>query len=348
LCQANPQREELLQCRDGQIDGEVHFIQQATQELEFGSVLHRIASHLKNGCPARDIIVLSPKQPLAFEFAKYAETHKSAHDISDDTDFAVTLRPRFNDVEQEKILRLALLVSPESLAHIRSYAGIGDDNHYAKAVSQLKEKYGGMSQALENAKEEDWPSGHTRIRTVCKRMKDLRGFLGDLHNVDSAETVLEVLFSDDPALANVRRMFEGLLEPGDTPKQLFDKFVDYVRNVSSKDTSIRVMTLIASKGLEAEHAFIIGCNAGNIPGEKRIAHMSDVEYRNEQRRLLYVGFTRAKQTLTVSWSRNISYQQAKKHHTKSVRTWRAKKQKPTSTLGMCDFLGDLTDIKWEK
>ena len=348
LSQADPTREELLECCEGAIDGEVRFIQQSTQEMEFGSVLQRIAYHLNKGCPPKDIIVLSPKQPLAFEFAKYAESRKGTHDISKDTVFVVTLRPQFNDLEQEKILRFALLVRPHSLAHIRSYAGIGDKTHFAKEVFQLKEKYGGIDEALQNANAEDWASGHTRVRSVCERLKDLREFLGEFQNLDSAESVLNALLPADPPLANVRRMFEDLLEPGDTPKELYDKFVEYIRTLSAKDTSVRILTLMASKGLEAEHVFIIGCNGGNIPGENRSTHMSELEFRNEQRRLLYVGFTRAKQTLTVSWSRNIPFQQAKRHHTGSVGTWRRPKQTPVSKLGICDFLGDLSEIKWEK
>jgi DNA helicase-2/ATP-dependent DNA helicase PcrA len=347
LSQANPSREELLECKEGQIDGEVHFIQQNTQEMEFDSVLERIARLLNQGCEPEQIIVLSPKQPLAFEFAKYAEDRKNVHGVSNNVDFVVTLRPVFTDLAQDKILRLALLVSPNSLAHIRCYAGIGDENHYAKVVSELKDKYGGMREVLENAREEDWPNTHSRVKLVCKRLRELRGFLNEFRNSESAEAVIDALFSDDSELQTVRQMFESLLEPGDTPKQLYDKFIDYIRSVSTKSTSVRVMTLMASKGLEANHVFIIGCNSGNIPGERRIDHMSDLDHRNEQRRLLYVGFTRAKQTLTVSWSRSISFQQSKRHHTKGIRIWRAKKQRPVSTLGICDFLGDLSDVQWE-
>ena len=92
--------------------------------------------------------------------------------------------------------------------------------------------------------------------------------------------------------------------------------------------------------------FIIGCNSGNIPGDNRSTHMSDYEYRNEQRRLLYVGFTRAKQSLTVSWSRNIPFDQAKRHYTKSIGT-RTFGKRRVSRVGLCDFLGDLASIEWE-
>ena len=350
LTQADPIRKEVLVCREEAIDGEVHFVQQSKQDMEFGSVLQRISRCLRHGCKGKDIIVLSPRSPLAFEFARYAERNKDLYDIPKSTEFVVTLRPVFSDEEQEKILRFALLVKPDSLAHIRSYIGIGDNTklHFAKEVALLKQRYGAMAGVLEGANADDWPRVNTRVKSICERLKSLREFLEKFKNIESAEAVLKTLFTDDPALAKVKRLFEGLLETGDTPKKLYDKFVDHIRTLSADDTSVRIMSLMASKGLEAEHVFIIGCNAGNIPGEKRIEHMTELEHKNEQRRLLFVGFTRARQTLTVSWSRNISYQQSKRHKTKSVRTWRRSKQPVESTVAICDFIGDLSKVDWEK
>ncbi len=100
------------------------------------------------------------------------------------------------------------------------------------------------------------------------------------------------------------------------------------------------MTLIASKGLEAEHVFIMGCNDGNIPGDNRSAYLSDHEYKQEQRRLLYVGVTRAKKGLTMSWSRNIPFRQSRGHYTRSVRTVTIGGVR-YSQVGLSEFLQDV-------
>ncbi len=105
------------------------------------------------------------------------------------------------------------------------------------------------------------------------------------------------------------------------------------------------MTLIGSKGLDADHVFILGCNAGNMPGERRSEHISDDEHRNEQRRLLYVGFTRAKQSLCVSWSRRIPFSQSKGHSTRGIRTI-MHNGIPSSEVGISDFLQDMR-VRWE-
>jgi len=56
--------------------------------------------------------------------------------------------------------------------------------------------------------------------------------------------------------------------------------------------TVRLMTLHASKGLEFERVWIMGCERGVLPSDK-----SPLE---EEHRLMYVGITRAKQELHLS------------------------------------------------
>jgi superfamily I DNA/RNA helicase len=106
------------------------------------------------------------------------------------------------------------------------------------------------------------------------------------------------------------------------------------------------MTIMASKGLDADHIHIIGCNGGNIPGENRSEHLSDLDYRNEQLRLLFVGVTRAKKTLMISWSRYILFRQSRGHHTQSVST-RKFNGKTYSVVSLSEFLQNLDNVIWE-
>ncbi|HUT28752.1 MAG TPA: UvrD-helicase domain-containing protein [Sedimentisphaerales bacterium] len=85
--------------------------------------------------------------------------------------------------------------------------------------------------------------------------------------------------------------------------------LDYLQQVAlfsdadSYDASserVALMTLHAAKGLEFENVFIIGLEDGLLPHERSF---DDQEEMEEERRLLFVGMTRAKTHLNISWAR---------------------------------------------
>ncbi len=90
-----------------------------------------------------------------------------------------------------------------------------------------------------------------------------------------------------------------------SPDASLDEFLNELTLQSEQDQvegeSIYMMSIHASKGLEFDHVFIVGIEEGFLP---LVGDGSDLE---EERRLGYVSFTRAKDTLTLSHASSRFY-----------------------------------------
>lgn len=102
------------------------------------------------------------------------------------------------------------------------------------------------------------------------------------------------------------RIFDGCKKNG---WSLYKATSEYLKSaalygvqVSEKEEgrdAVRLMTLHASKGLEFSHVFLIGVNQGMIPLPGKTP-----EAEEEERRLFFVGMTRAKDSLELSYYTN--------------------------------------------
>ena len=71
-------------------------------------------------------------------------------------------------------------------------------------------------------------------------------------------------------------------------------------NMEETDESVTLMTLHSAKGLEFPVVFLVGMEEGIFPGYKSIGEQKELE---EERRLCYVGVTRAKENLFLTNSK---------------------------------------------
>jgi DNA helicase-2/ATP-dependent DNA helicase PcrA len=90
----------------------------------------------------------------------------------------------------------------------------------------------------------------------------------------------------------------------------FPKLQEFLENVAlieqsdiprreQKDNAVTLMTLHASKGLEFNQVFLIGMEEGLFPHSRSLLSMEELE---EERRLCYVGITRAKTQIFFTYS----------------------------------------------
>jgi DNA helicase-2/ATP-dependent DNA helicase PcrA len=74
---------------------------------------------------------------------------------------------------------------------------------------------------------------------------------------------------------------------------------EYIPDKKAKD-AVTLMTLHAAKGLEFPYVFMIGMEEGIFPHSRSLMDKNELE---EERRLCYVGMTRAKERLFLSYAR---------------------------------------------
>lgn len=86
----------------------------------------------------------------------------------------------------------------------------------------------------------------------------------------------------------------ALVEPHDRPRHQGQKIIGGQRG------SLTLMTLHAAKGLEFSTVFITGVEEGLLPHARCLLNPDDLE---EERRLFYVGMTRAKRRLHLTYTR---------------------------------------------
>ena len=108
-------------------------------------------------------------------------------------------------------------------------------------------------------------------------------------------------------LENIKELLRGMRE-----FENLESFLEHVALATSIDENwegkkVNLMTLHASKGLEFDIVFLPGWEEGLFPHQKSLDEKGDLALEVE-RRLAYVGITRAKKQAYISFSMNRFYQ----------------------------------------
>ena len=108
-----------------------------------------------------------------------------------------------------------------------------------------------------------------------------------LQNLDEFLTVA-IEFEEESADNSLSEFLEGITLSSD------------LDGMEEAEESVTLMTLHSAKGLEFPVVFLVGMEEGIFPGYKSIGEPKELE---EERRLCYVGITRAKENLFLTCSR---------------------------------------------
>ena len=185
-----------------------------------------------------------------------------------------------------------------------------------------------------------------KVSDLIKEVINKTGYLKnlELENTVEAETRIQnidefiteaVEFENEAAEPSLREFLEGITLSAD------------IDNVEDSEESVTLMTLHSAKGLEFPVVFLVGMEEGVFPGYKSIGEPKELE---EERRLCYVGITRAKENLFLTCSRQRTIFNSTSYNAVS----RFLKEIPASMLDGYEQIEDRsyssyddTDVNWQ-
>jgi DNA helicase-2/ATP-dependent DNA helicase PcrA len=140
------------------------------------------------------------------------------------------------------------------------------------------------------------PGDPASTAELLKFLIDRTGYIKQLEQEDTPEALARI--------DNLHELVNAAMDSRDRGETL-NEFLDHAALVSDADdydenSRVTLMTLHAAKGLEFPLVFLIGLEEGLFPHSRTLLTPDDIE---EERRLCYVGMTRAMDTLIVSRAR---------------------------------------------
>ncbi|ARU54215.1 MAG: DNA helicase Rep [Pseudomonadales bacterium] len=304
---------------------EIRIIQTRNEDAESERIAVEILDHkLKKNTHFRDYAVLYRGNHQSRLLEMKLQAHQVPYRISGGTSFFAKneikdamgyLRLLINPEDDAAFLRVVNVprreIGPSTLEKLGEYATERDISLYRavdelgleqrlpeKAIQKLrqfrqwlertaedcqrKEAISVLKQMFTDIEYEDWLYQNSNTPKQAERRMDNVWYL-----VDSIQRMLE----RDKGLAD-----EMTLESAISRLLLMDMLE---QQQEEDDTDkVHLLTLHASKGLEFPHCFIMGLEEEILP------HRNSIEENNieEERRLMYVGITRAKKTLTMTYA----------------------------------------------
>ena len=139
--------------------------------------------------------------------------------------------------------------------------------------------------------------------------KPLEEVLTDVFEQSGYRSMLEKE-NETERIENVKSLIDDIKDyqetyPGSTLADYLSMISLYTDKANTDgSTSVSLMTIHASKGLEFKAVFVVGLSEGIFPSERTMLEQKGVE---EERRLAYVAYTRAKEKLTLTDTSSFSY-----------------------------------------
>ena len=178
------------------------------------------------------------------------------------------------------------------LAYLRLLVNPEDEISLARVLKIGKRRYAAFTDVIDEVKAKE---GNISTDQLIERIFDTTNYL-DMYDKDDPQ--------DAPRLENLRELrsvalrFEDLVEFLHQVALVESEYSENERHQKGK-SGVRLMTLHQAKGLEFPIVFIAGMEEGILPHSRSMYDQQELE---EERRLLYVGITRAEKKLYLTYA----------------------------------------------
>ncbi|MBL4781257.1 MAG: DNA helicase Rep [Porticoccaceae bacterium] len=302
----------------------IRVIRCGDEEAEMERVVNDIIeNHMRRGCFYRDFAVLYRGNYQARLLEIKLQTQTIPYHLSGGTSFYARaeikdimayLRLLANPDDNNALLRVINTprrqIGPTTLEKLGTYANRREISFFA-----AMDEFGLQSEIAEQHLEklQRFKQWMGKIAELCERddpIKAVREMINDidyeswLHQNASSGSVAEKRMKNVEFLVTqLERAIASEMEDPDCENPMQNAISRLIlrdqldrQEEESADDKVQLMTLHAAKGLEFPHVYLIGMEEEILP------HRSSIEQDTveEERRLAYVGITRARQTLTMT------------------------------------------------
>lgn len=270
-------------------------------KLECKYVINKIKGLVNNGYEYNNIVILARTNAILQHFELALNDDNIPYDMSDSVSFT-------EEPEIKLILSYLKLADNEFDNIAFEYAYNKPNRWLAKQfLEEVKSKCtirnNSYYQNMNNIDRRNW-----RFRNGIDEIYEVINTLQNKKFKNLADTVkyLRVRLNIDEFIANKNLsktkieivdnldMFEDICKNYKDVKALLKYLVQLqINNKTKNESKLNLMTIHKSKGLEFPVVFIVGCNENYLPHKRSI----DID---EERRLFYVGMTRAEKELYLS------------------------------------------------